>query len=239
LREEELNEQLKLLINLQNLDFKILDLEKLKNNIPKEIEEKRASLNAAEEEFKKEENELKEVQKTIRLKEGTLNDEMEHLKKTQIKLNEVKTNKEYSALLKEINSIKEKKDQLEEEIIMLLDRVEVIKGKINKAQKKVDFEKAVWEDIIRTKEMELRNLEEDIKKSRLERKVLIEKIDPKLVQTYQKLSDHKDKMALAEVKEMSCQGCFVTILPQKFNELKSGEDIIFCSNCQRILYCLE
>ncbi|OGL40380.1 MAG: hypothetical protein A3C43_05490 [Candidatus Schekmanbacteria bacterium RIFCSPHIGHO2_02_FULL_38_11] len=234
-----MNEELKLLINLQNLDFKILELERLKNNIPKEIEERKASLDSAEEEYKNKESEQKETQKTIRIKEGALNDEMEHLKKTQVKLNEVKTNKEYSAILSEIDSIKKNKDKFEEEIIMLLDSVELIKKGINEARKKVDAEKVAWEGIVKEKEKELKSLEEEIRKTQLERENIIGKTETKLVQVYQKLSDHKDKLAMAEVKNMSCQGCFIKVLPQKYNELKSGENIIFCSNCQRILYCQE
>ncbi len=234
-----MNEQLKFLVNLQKMDFKILELERLKNNIPKEIEERKVSLNSAEEEYKNNETELKEIQKTIRSKEGALNDEMEHLKKTQVKLNVVKTNKEYSAILSEIESIKNNKDKFEEEIIILLDTTEVIKKKINETKKKVDNERTAWEGIVREKGKELKSLEEEIKKSQIERESIIEKIERKLVQIYQKLSDHKDKLAMAEVKNTYCQGCFIKVLPQKYNELKSGEDIIFCSNCQRILYCQE
>ena len=234
-----MNEQLKFLVNLQKMDFKILELERLKNNIPKEIEERKDSLNFAEEEYKNNETVLKETQKTIRTKEGALNDEMEHLKKTQVKLNVVKTNKEYSAVLSEIESIKKNKDKFEEEIIILLDTTELIKKKINESKKKVDNERTAWEGIVKEKGKELKSLEEEIKKSKIEREDVIGKIETKLVQIYQKLSDHKDKLAMAEVKNMSCQGCFVKVLPQKYNELKSGEDIIFCSNCQRILYCQE
>ena len=234
-----MNEQLKFLVNLQKMDFKILELERLKNNIPKEIEERKASLNSAEEEYKNNETVLKETQKTIRTKEGALNDEMEHLKKTQVKLNVVKTNKEYSAVLSEIESIKKNKDKFEEEIIILLDTTELIKKKINESKKKVDNERTVWEGIVNEKGKELKSLEEEIKKSKIQREDIIGKIETKLVQIYQKLSDHKDKLAMAEVKNMSCQGCFIKVLPQKYNELKSGEDIIFCSNCQRILYCQE
>ena len=221
------------------MDFKILELERLKNNIPKEIDERKASLNFAEEEYKNNETVLKETQKTIRTKEGALNDEMEHLKKTQVKLNVVKTNKEYSAVLSEIESIKKNKDKFEEEIIILLDTTELIKKKINESKKKVDNERTAWEGIVKEKGKELKSLEEEIKKSKIEREDVIGKIETKLVQIYQKLSDHKDKLAMAEVKNMSCQGCFVKVLPQKYNELKSGKDIIFCSNCQRILYCQE
>ena len=221
------------------MDFKILELERLKNNIPKEIEERKDSLNTAEEEYKNNETVLKETQKTIRTKEGALNDEMEHLKKTQVKLNVVKTNKEYSAILSEIESIKKNKDKFEEEIIILLDTTELIKKKINESKKTVDNERTAWEGIVKEKGKELKSLEEEIKKSKIEREDVIGKIETKLVQIYQKLSDHKDKLAMAEVKNMSCQGCFVKVLPQKYNELKSGEDIIFCSNCQRILYCQE
>ena len=137
------------------MDFKILELERLKNNIPKEIEERKASLNSAEEEYKNNETVLKETQKTIRTKEGALNDEMEHLKKTQVKLNVVKTNKEYSAVLSEIESIKKNKDKFEEEIIILLDTTELIKKKINESKKKVDNERTAWEGIVNEKGKEL------------------------------------------------------------------------------------
>ena len=234
-----MNEQLKLLIDLQNLDLKILGLEKLKNNIPKEIEQKRENFKSSEDEFKDRESELKEIQKSIRLKEGFLNDETEHLKKTQVKLNEVKTNKEYSAILNEIESIKGKKDQLEEEIIVLFDKVEIAIEKIGNARKKVDNERKIWEDVVKAKEVELKSLEEEIKKDLTGRENLVKKVDSKLFQRYLKLSEHHNNFALAEVKNKSCQGCLITISPQNFNLLASSEDIISCSNCQRILYIRE
>ena len=62
-----------------------------------------------------------------RKKEKELEADKDKIKKFEAKLYEVKTNKEYQALLKEIEAAKAANDKTEEDILVLMDKVEDIK----------------------------------------------------------------------------------------------------------------
>ncbi len=76
--------------------------------------------------------------KAHRDKEDALKKGLEGLKKTKERLLEVKTNKEYQAMLKEIENINEKNSHIEDEIIRLLEEIDKVKLELGGVEK--DFE---------------------------------------------------------------------------------------------------
>ncbi|CAN5205567.1 hypothetical protein BH18ACI2_BH18ACI2_18180 [soil metagenome] len=46
----------------------------------------------------------------------------------------------------------------------------------------------------------------------------------------------RDGIAVAEARNSSCTACFMTLRPQVMSEIRRGEEIIICDNCNRILY---
>jgi uncharacterized protein len=43
-------------------------------------------------------------------------------------------------------------------------------------------------------------------------------------------------VALAEARNGSCSACFIALRPQVMSEVRRGEEIVTCDNCNRILY---
>jgi predicted nucleic acid-binding Zn-ribbon protein len=46
----------------------------------------------------------------------------------------------------------------------------------------------------------------------------------------------RDRIAVAEARNGSCTACFMTLRPQMMAEVRRGDEIITCDNCNRILY---
>jgi hypothetical protein len=46
----------------------------------------------------------------------------------------------------------------------------------------------------------------------------------------------RDGVAVAEARNNSCSACFMALRPQMMAEVRRGDEIIFCDNCNRILY---
>src|SRR5437660_1122366 len=44
------------------------------------------------------------------------------------------------------------------------------------------------------------------------------------------------KTGLSEVRDHKCTACQVMLRPQTYNEVRSGEQVVICDSCQRILY---
>ena len=49
----------------------------------------------------------------------------------------------------------------------------------------------------------------------------------------------RDGIAVAEARNGSCTACFMSLRPQVMAEVRRGEDIITCDNCNRILYFVQ
>lgn len=167
----------------------------------------------------------------------------EKIAKLRTGLNQVKTNKEYSAILTEINTTKADSTKLEDRTLILMEDVDAITKVIGelKIQHKADqakltslrsactaFEKEVAD--------ELAALEE-------KRDEAASDIPPSVRATFERVADSYDGEALAIVVqvhpkrlEFSCGGCHMSVPLELVNALKSREDIQCCNVCGRILY---
>lgn len=231
-----IQEQIKILVELQKYDSEIHKLKKefaehptLKKKAEAEFEKKKAALKSAEDESKARQLDQKK-------KEGELAVAEEKIKKLQGQLYQLKSNKEYQAMELEIKGSKADKSLLEEDIIRLLDTVEEAKKKVVKEKELLVAEEKKFNnqvDVIKKREAEileaLAGLEE-------KRKTYVPSIEARLISQYERILKGRDGLALVPVKNNSCVGCHMELPPQIVNEIHIGERIIICESCARILY---
>ena len=89
------------------------------------------------------------------------------------------------------------------------------------------------------KEFEAKNhlQSEEIEGLRRERERLFATLPPGVKGTYQRIvSRIRDGVAVAEARNGSCSACFIALRPQVMAQIRRGEEIIICDNCNRILY---
>ena len=99
--------QLELLWELQKIDLGLKGIQEEKDRYPEEMKKLDEKQKVERERIEKEKEKVESLEKTRRQKEGQLNLEQEKIKRAEAKMFEVKTNKEYQALLTEIEGIKE------------------------------------------------------------------------------------------------------------------------------------
>ncbi len=214
----------------------IKEAQKAKETYPLELERLRGLLKSLEERQEEEKRKIEELEKQRRTKEGELELESERVKRSQLRLLEVKTNKEYQALLKEIEHAKEFNGQREEEIINILDEIDQHKINYESLVERAQREKGeIGEEIEKVKGLMVQ-VEKDIAQWHKINEDIIKELDPQLLKRYNTIKEKRDGIAIALAKNEACQGCYVNIPPQMFNEVQKNVEIILCPNCQRILY---
>lgn len=225
------------LINLQKLDKEITDASLFLENIPSKIEEINKKIEASSQIVTLAKEKMIQNQKKRRDLEAAVKDIKEQISKYNRQLNEVKTNKEYSILLKEIEEAKQKDNDMEEEIISKMlsadeieDEIKTASQKYSEAEEKFSKEKDVLQQ-------EKKKFEAKRDKLNQEKEKLVPKIPSDQVSLYLKIYKRNSGIALSPVKEEFCSLCHLRIRPQVINELKGKEKIILCENCGRILYC--
>ena len=231
-----LKEQLELLWELQKIDLELKGIKEEKDRYPKEMKKLDEKQKIEKERVQKEKERVESLEKIRRQKEGHLNLEQEKIKRAEGRMSEAKTNKEYQALLSEIDAIKEANGRMEEEILQVLDEIDELKKDLSKREKEVGttLEKIETE---RKKIQEKMAHDEKLWSEQMERREILSKqIESKLFKIYNTLKEKRQGVGVVNVKNETCQGCFVNVPPQMFIEVQKNNALIRCPNCNRILF---
>jgi uncharacterized protein len=231
-----LRKQLELLWELQKIDLTLKRINEERDRFPKEMKKLDERQNIEKEKIQNEKEKIESLEKERRQKERHLNTEQEKIKRTEGRMFEVKTNKEYQALLNEIEAIKEATNREEEEILQILEEIDELKKDLLKREKEVT---ATLEKI----ERERKKIQEKMdqgdglwKEQKERREVLSKQLESGLFKLYNTLKEKRQGIGVVSAKQETCQGCFVNVPPQMFIEVQKNNALIRCPNCNRILY---
>lgn len=231
-----MKEQLDLLWELQRIDLELKSIKESREEFPKEIKRLDEKQKVEKEKIQKEREKIDGLEKERRRKEGQLSLEQEKIKKTEGKMFAVKTNKEYQALLTEIDSLKGANSKEEEEILQLLDEIDELKRSLSKREKeiaailtKIEGEKKVLQE-------RMARDEEVLKKQMGRREIVTKRLESNLFRLYNTLTEKRKGVGVVSAKQETCQGCYVNVPPQMFIEVQKNNALTRCPNCNRILY---
>jgi uncharacterized protein len=223
------------LLELQRLDLAIARLDVESREIPQQIQALQARLAGAKAGLDHAKAEADQTQKERRAKERELDEATLNVRKKQARLFEIKTNEEYTAVLKEIESLKEKTSKLETEILELLERADAVTKAVADAEKEFKAAEALHQKERAEKETQLAKLKQDLASLKEARRGQASRLDSALLQQYTRLQKTRGEAVVA-VKDGSCTGCGIALTPQAYNEVRRNDRMFTCSSCNRILY---
>jgi predicted nucleic acid-binding Zn-ribbon protein len=237
--ERTMNEQLNLLIQLQEIDLRIRARRDERDRIPVRLAEleQRAEANKAGVEGAR--HALEDAQKSKRERDRDLEAGAEKVQKLKARTSEIKTNKEYTALLKEIETAEQENKAIEDDILKLMEKIEQATAEITVAEARAAEEHSSIADDSRRLQEEGAASENALKADEQSRDELASRIDRQVLGQYERLVGPKNGRAIVEARGEACSGCFMSIPPQLFVNVKRNESIIDCPNCHRILYYKE
>ena len=235
-----MDQQLQTLIELQAYDARIAALEAEAARLPKQLEAIQQGLAEAKKaaEALKAKNDA--TRKDLRAKEKDLEVTASKRAKADAKLWEVKTNKEYSAALLEIEEIKQEKAQSEEEILALMETQERLAVEVREAEtrhKEREAQARQDEAVVKKK---LEAVETELAGVRAERSTRARELPQGVLTDYERILKARAGVAVAQVNASAiCGGCRVAIRPQALQELRVARDLMRCESCGRYLYWQE
>lgn len=231
-----MDEQMKWLVELQKADSMIVEIERRRRELPLEIDRINQEAEAEQDKFRKAREHLEELKAHRRKKERDLEVETDRIKKSQSRLFEVKTNKEYQALLKEIEQAKDANSALEEEILLLMEEMDELTQKLASMEDELaDVEK----DLTAKREYtqnQLDGLETESSKWQNQREDAADRIDNGWMAHYKAVAKRNNGLAVVRVEGGTCQGCFLSIPPQLYNEILKSGYVARCPFCMRFIY---
>jgi uncharacterized protein len=191
-------------------------------------------------EAKKEETQLTKVQFS-RL-EMELKSRDETITRLRASLNNAKTNKEYAAVLTQLNTTKADNSKVEAQTLELMKDIEADEVECKDIQRQIEEQKETLEQTRRESEALCGKYETEIEKIQVEWNEVARAIPRKVLETFKRVAETYDGQAVAVIEQQeggtgaySCGGCFMGITAESVNLLMTKDDIIRCPNCTRIL----
>ncbi len=228
--------QLQQLVDLQKIDDKISEHKKTLADIPLQLKSALAELEEKKSILKVATDEIEALQKQRKDLELEVQGENDHMAKAKIKLPAVKTNKEYTAILTEVDAIKEKVSKIEDKELEIMEVLEVKAQEIPGVEKKCKEEDAHFNEYKQKKETEEKRSKQELEELVTKRKNISDQVETVILKRYEKISNSREGRAVAGLRENICQGCFQQVLPQMVIEVKIGEKMHQCGGCLRFLY---
>ena len=186
------------------------------------VDAAKARLAAAQERRRTEEKEVATVQA--------------RLAKYKDQLLELKTNREYQAMLHEIETAQNDIRGREDRVLEIMMESDELNAEIKKNE--ADLKAAERDTASERAELdaELATLQAVFDKTRDERTKLVAQIDRGVLSIFETTAKGRKGVAVAEARNGLCTICHVRLRPQVFNEVTKNESIIQCDSCRRILY---
>ena len=234
-----MNPDLRNLIALQDLELKIAGLQKQASEIPGNNQNFEKELQRIRDEFQARVAHSKELSNHRRTLEGQVDLNRTKLSRLRDQLMSVKTNKEYTAMLHEIQIAEEQIRGEEDKILDFMEEMEAIEKSLKGAEQEMQRRTAELQESIRKSTESIPLLEAELAKLREEKVLMESRVGDELLARYRRLADARKGIALAEAKDELCSACHVRIRPQMYAELMRTENIHACDSCSRILFYRE
>ncbi len=228
--------QIEQLVVLQKVDDEIVLLEEELKTAPEEVSSLEARFRTLEEEgdvLNEKIQFLTEQQKRL---DGEIETDSLRLKKSKNKLMMVGNNKEYHAMMREMDNLEkqnrtreEEKTAISEELSRQLEARRTLDERMAGLQAELDTAKAGLEDRLaaaRTRLQELAGLRGEAGQA----------VPQPILKRYEFIRSRLKNPVIVPVTTGICSGCHISITPQSFIELQKGVQILSCPNCQRLIY---
>jgi predicted nucleic acid-binding Zn-ribbon protein len=235
-KEASVEEKLRSLFKLQQIDTKIDKIRTVRGELPLEVQDIEDDIAGLEVRTEKLSEELREIEADITAKKNTKKDAQAAIKKYEGQQDKVRNNREYDSITKEIEFQKleielsdKRVKEYEYQLKIKSELLESIKAQVEEKQKELDIKRKELKEITdetQTQEEELIG-QSDAAQGH---------IDERLLNAYHRLrKNFRNGLAVVAVERDACGGCFNQIPPQRQLDIRQHKKVIVCEHCGRIL----
>jgi len=228
---------------LQDIELQIVDIRRQLTAKQRSAKRQAAKRRVAEETLQAERDELRQAQIQMDDIDVDLKGRNANVSKLRDNLNTVKTNKEYAAVLSQLNNEKADVTRLETRAYQLMEAVEAKKKLVQEHEAAVEQEMRRLTDLEGQLGQSQNSFAGRLEVLEEERSKASSALDHKTLQLFNRLSERYEGEVMARViqpyarrQEYLCDGCNMALAAERANALMTHDDVITCDNCGRILY---
>lgn len=231
-----MEEKIEALYKLQQIDSKIDEIEKIKGELPLEVQDLEDEVAGLQTRIDKINGEIEELTALSRQRRRETDEAKMLIEKYEEQQQNVRNNREFDAITKEIEFQKL-------EIDLCAKRLKEYSAEMKVKKKLAEDAETLFSERnidLENKKNELASIEsetaEEMAALRAQVAEAQSKIDERLLTAYQRIRGNmRNGLAVVTVKRDACGGCYNHIPPQRQVDIRQNKKIIVCEYCGRIL----
>ena len=228
--------QLERLLRVQDLAIEIREAREIVERSPHRVQEIEDRFRERNAEFVAVKDQYDELEQDQRSRSSELTGLEEQRDKYMASLMEVKNQREYAAMLKEIDGVKAEIAGNEEAIIKDMEGIERLKGELATHEEHIAKEREAVQEERSAVEAAAKTARAKIEQLTAERARIESELPRTLVTIVKGLEQRRQGIFLSKAENGTCLSCFVRVRPQMFQEIKLMTALHSCGNCRRYLY---
>lgn len=189
-------------------------------------------------------DQFKHAQAEVSSLEHQAGDAEERVKKLREQMNNVRNNKEYSAMLVEVNTLKDAKDKLEDQALEKIGVADSLNERLAQVQAQSDGQAK----LVQSAKAEVQRAKEEVgvqlADTTAKREAAAAEIPADTLSTFERLADHYDGESMGEIEEQdrrrreyTCNGCYMELPIERVNAVMvKPDELVTCPSCNRFLY---
>jgi uncharacterized protein len=234
---------LEALLALRDIELQIADIRRQLAAKQKSVTRQATRLRAAEEAFAAGQAAMKQAQVSADAADLELKSRDANVLKLRDNLNTIRTNKEYAAVLSQLNNEKAERTRVENRALELMSEVEAKRKFVGEQEAVVREENHRLVNFKAQLDQVRGSFAERLASLERERETAAERLDAHTIDVFARISERYDGETMARVvqvhprrQEYICDGCNMSLAAERANALMSRDEVITCDSCGRILY---
>jgi predicted nucleic acid-binding Zn-ribbon protein len=232
-------QELKVVLEIQEFDMKMIRLMRLKKERQGELQHIEGLRQELRKQQTEKEQEITELNRTITSQEIKIHEIKERIKKLEARSNTVKKVDEFNALTHETTQSERERIATETITSDLIDKRNLEEEILEKIKQSLSES----EESSRNLEVEISNSIRAInlegQEIKVSRDALAKTADTEIMRIYERLLNNKKDRVVVPLENRTCAGCHIALTAQHENVVRKGERLIFCEHCSRIHFWQE
>jgi uncharacterized protein len=228
-------QDLALALRLQALDRKIANFETEIATLPKHIAEIEKKLESHKRRLEADQAALVANQRDRKKLEGDINVHEAKISKLRDQMTGAKTNEQYKAFQNEIAYAEGEVRKAEDRILDLMEQSEPLDKNVKAAEADLKVEQQHVEQEKKRAREQTANDQSQLSATQEDRKAIVAEVEPRFYTEYERIRKKTKNTPIADATDGRCSACQISLRPQFFQDLRSGEKVMYCESCGRIL----
>ncbi|MCA1606133.1 MAG: C4-type zinc ribbon domain-containing protein [Acidobacteria bacterium] len=229
--------ELQQLVALQNLDTSIRRLQAELEAIPQRRAEIETEFDQRAFEIRALELRRDEARHARTRLETEVGEQRVRVDRADRNLMSSKKQDEYTAAIREADAARKQITALETQILEQMEALEKAEALLTERADEIASLNSDREARLKSFDEETQQQADRLAMQRAERERLVAALPKSMGALYVRISARiRDGVAVAEARNGACMACFMALRPQAMAQVRRGEEVVTCDNCNRILY---